>query len=127
MVVDSKEYNSSWRSESSQELLKYFLERLSKTAPVAATSPDMWKFDLSPLYELYEYGAYGTYLQILVEGREASALEDFLEMSAIRGAKAMLTTGLARDAAKSSARARLYMIIVEDKFGVGYIFTCQLK
>lgn len=113
----SKLGDTSWRDSNSQDALRYFLERLSKTALIAAKVPGMWTFDLTPLYELYAQGAFSTYLRVLVEGRDSEFLEEFLELSAIRSAKAILATGLAREAARSASRARLYMMIVEDKFG----------
>jgi len=108
---------SSWRDAGSQDALRYLIGRIAKHAVVAAESPDLWRFDLTPLFELYSQGAFSPYLHLLTEGRDSAFLEDYLEQMAIRSVKAHLSAEVERDASRSAARARLYMLIIEDKLG----------
>jgi hypothetical protein len=106
-----------WRGADAAASLRYLLGRLAKTEPVAADSPGTWAYDLSPLADLFRVGALGVYLFALTEGRESSHLDDFLELAAIRRAKAAKLAEISRRAVVATARARAYVMIIEDKFG----------
>ncbi len=106
-----------WRDAADEERLRYLMGRLSKTEPIAADDPGTWAFDVSPLNDLFRVGAFGVYLYALTEGRDSARLDEFLELSAIRHAKATHLEEIARRATVATSRARLYVTIIEDKFG----------
>ena len=106
-----------WRDADAQTRLRYFLGRLAKSEPVAADAPESWVYDLSPLNDLFRVGAFGIYLYLLTEGRESARIDSFLERAAIRHTKQMRLGELSHRAVIASARARLYITIIEDKFG----------
>jgi hypothetical protein len=106
-----------WRDPDATARLRYLLRRLAKSEPVAADDPATWVYDLSPLNELFRVGALGIYLYALTEGRESVELDAFLERAATRHLKALQLDVISQRAIAASARARLYVIIIVDKFG----------
>jgi hypothetical protein len=103
-----------WRSPDDEARLRYLIGRLARTEPIAAADPGTWAFDLNPLNALFRVGAFGVYLYALTEGRESRRLDDFLELLAIRHARAVRLGEIARS-------ARLYVSIIEDKFGASRV------
>lgn len=106
-----------WRGADAAARLRYLLGRLAKTEPIAADDPATWVYDLSPLNDLFRVGALGVYLYALTEGRESLRLDDFLERMATRHLKSLQLGEVERQAIIASARARLYVTIIEDKLG----------
>lgn len=106
-----------WRDVDANARLRYLLERLSTSELIAAKDPALWVFNLSPLNDLFRVGALGIYLYALVEGRESQKLEIFLERMSMRYLKSKQLDELSHKAVLASSRARLYLIIIEDKFG----------
>jgi len=109
--------SQSWRDTDAAARLHYLLGRLARSEPVVADDPASWVYDLSPLNDLFRIGALGIYLYALTEGRESSRLDTFLERAAMRHLKALQLGEITRRATIASARARLYVMIIEDKFG----------
>jgi len=106
-----------WRDADAAARLRYLLGRLAKSEPIAADDPATWVYDLSPLNDLFRAGALGVYLYALTEGRESARLDAFLERAATRHLKASQLGEISQRAIVASARARLYVTIIEDKFG----------
>jgi len=106
-----------WRDADASARLRYLLGRLAKSEPIAADDPATWVYGLSPLNDLFRVGALGVYLYALTEGRESPRLEDFLERMATRHLKALQLGEVERQVIVASARARLYVTIIEDKLG----------
>ena len=105
------------RNADAADRLRYLLGRLARYELVAADAPETWIYDLSPLNDLFRVGALGVYLYALTEGRESPRLETFLERAAMRTVKAAQLGKIAQRAVVASARARLYVTIIEDKLG----------
>jgi hypothetical protein len=108
-----------WRGPVAEERLRYLLGALAKTELLAADAPEKlaWAYDMSPLDDLYRVGAFPAYLLVLTEGRESERLEAYLEQVGMRHAKAVQLAAVARGAVLAAARARMYVLIAEDKFG----------
>lgn len=106
-----------WRNVDANARLKYLLEQLSTSELIAAKDPALWTFNLSPLNDLFRVGALGIYLYALIEGRESQKLDIFLERTSMRYLKSKQLDELSHKAVLASSRARLYLIIIEDKFG----------
>lgn len=106
-----------WRDADASARLRYLLGRLAKLEPIPADDPATWVYGLSPLNDLFRVGALGVYLYALTEGRESPRLDDFLERMAMRHLKALQLGEVKRQAIVASARARLYVTIIEDKLG----------
>lgn len=110
-------YSRPWRSVDMTSRLRYLMERLSHSELIVATNPDSWVYGISPLNDLFRVGALGIYLFALTEGRDSERLDLFLENASARNAKALQLSKIAKMSEISIAKARLYMIIIEDKFG----------
>jgi hypothetical protein len=106
-----------WRPEDERERLHYLLARLARTETLPADAPGTWAYDLSPLSDLFRTGALDAYLYVLTEGRESPRLDAFLELQAIRQARAAKLGEVARRAAAAATQARQYLVIIEDKLG----------
>lgn len=103
--------------------LRYLVDRLAKTEPIVASDPGTWLYDLSPLNDLFRVGALSIYLYALTEGRESMHLDIFLERASIRFMKEQQLREIFHQAVMSSARARMYVMIIEDKFGAARVHT----
>ena len=108
---------ATWRDPVSTSKLRYLIDRLAYAAPIAAADPGTWSYDLSPLSDLYRVGALGMYLFALTEGRESARLDDFFEQILIRHVKTTKLRDIERMIVVASARARMYITIIQDKFG----------
>ncbi len=112
---------AAWRSKIAQDRLRWFVERLAATEPIAVQRPETWAFDTSILIDMFRVGAFGMYLVALTEGRDSSRIEQFLELLAIRRSKESHQMVLALQTAKAASRARLLVSIIGDKFGAARV------
>ena len=120
LVADTRPVDqrvAAWRDADAEARLRFLLGRLARSEPIAADAVETWTYSLSPLNDLFRVGALGVYLYALTEGRDSPALEEFLERAAMRSLKAVQLGRLAQQVVVASARARLYVMIVEDKLG----------
>jgi len=106
---------NTWRDKLANERLQYLISRLARFEPI--NNDDGWVYDLTPLNALYRVGALGIYLYALTEGRESMKIDDFVERLAIRHTKAQKLALIEHAFVLAAAQARIYVIIVEDKFG----------
>ncbi len=115
-----------WRSPRAAAALRSFLVQLARTEPIAASAEETWAFDLSPLQDMYRAGALFAWLDALTEGLEGGRIPALLERLGLRLAQALHEARLSSTLAKEAARARLYVLIAEDRFGsarAGAIFS----
>lgn len=104
-----------WRGEFAAASLAHFIGRLAKVTSIPA--PVRWATDAAPLAHIYAAGGQAVYLRLLTEGRESPAVDAFLEGTAVGITKAALSHKLMIQAAGFAAKARLYIIVIEDVLG----------
>lgn len=105
-----------WRDNDMDIMLKYMISKLKKEI---ATDGNYWKYDMTPLNDLFIMNAMVVYLHVITEGKESEKFEAFLERLDYQNTE---QANIKRADAQNNLRevkAKLYLTIIEDKFGVG--------
>lgn len=98
------------------EQLKWLNRKLTEAGLIYGDS-EAWALRLGALCDLFRVGAFDLYLTVIVEGREAESVDEFLANSRSLRVRKQASRKIQTEADIDTARARAYMIIIEDLLG----------